>query len=69
MIQITQDEANAINIISIKAQSLQAELTAVHQARQATISLIENKYDAVFDPQTGQFNSKKNEKDKKDEPV
>jgi hypothetical protein len=55
MIQLTQDEINAVNIIAMQAQNLQTQLNQVLAAKQATIVLLEKKYEAKFNPQTGQF--------------
>lgn len=58
MINITQEEANAINIITSQAQHLQSELAKVNEAGKSVIALIEVKYNAVFDTKTGEFNPK-----------
>lgn len=58
MIQLTQDEVNAFNIVSAKAKELQVLLQQTLAARQAIINLLEKNYDAVFDSKTGQFNEK-----------
>lgn len=55
MIELTQDEVNAINIIAIQAQNLQAQLNQTLAAQKALIALLERKYKAMFDPESGQL--------------
>lgn len=65
MIQLTQDEQNAVNLLGAQAQQAQAQLQQIQAAQMSVIKLLEAKYDAVFDPQKGQLNEKPKEKDKK----
>ena len=58
MIELSQAEMDAINIIAMQAQSLQAKLNQATGAQQALIALLEKKYKAVFDPASGQFRKK-----------
>jgi len=55
MITITQEEANALNIIGQQAITLQNQFNQVKAAQGAMITLLENKYDATFQAETGQF--------------
>ena len=55
MIELTQDEVNAINIIAAQAQNLQAQLNQVLAAQKAVVALLEKKYKAKFNPETGQL--------------
>lgn len=59
MIEITKDEVNAFNIISAQSQNAKTQLDVAQSAQKAMISLLEIKYDAVFDDKTGQFTPKK----------
>ena len=66
MIQLTQEELNAINLLGAQAQQAQAQLQQIQAAQMSVIKLLEVKYDAVFNQQTGQFEPKIQEpKDKK----
>jgi len=62
MIQITQDEANALDIIGQQGIALNNQFSQVKAAQRALITLLENKYKAVFDEQTGQFEPKEKAK-------
>lgn len=55
MIQLTQEEIWAFNVLNSSAQNAQAELQRAIAARDAYIKLLENKYEATFDPQSEQF--------------
>ena len=55
MIELTQDEVNAINIIAAQAQNLQAQLNQTLAAQKAIVALLEKKYKAKFNPQTGKL--------------
>lgn len=52
---ISQEETWALSILTATAQNQQAELQRVMAARESYIKLLEDKYKATFDPQTGQF--------------
>ena len=54
-IEFTPDEINAFNIISQQATSLQGQLAQVKGAQKAIIELLETKYHAKFNEQTGQL--------------
>ncbi|MCW4048227.1 MAG: hypothetical protein NWE89_00690, partial [Candidatus Bathyarchaeota archaeon] len=58
MIELTQEEVNAINIIAAQAQNLQAQLNQVLAAQKAVVTLLEKKYKAKFNPETGQLEGK-----------
>jgi len=58
MIQLTQEEVNAFNIISAQANNIKTQLEAAQAAQKAFINLLELKYDAVFDEKTGQLKEK-----------
>jgi hypothetical protein len=58
MIQLSQDEVVAFNILAVKAQETQEMLNGAVAAQQAFISLCELKYNAVYDKETGKFNPK-----------
>lgn len=64
MIQITQDELNAFNIISAQYTNTKAQLEATVAAQNAIIALLELKYNAVFNKDTGTFESKSGEAEK-----
>ena len=58
MIELTQDEVNAINIIAAQAQNLQAQLNQTLAAQKAIVALLEKKYKAKFNPVTGTLEEK-----------
>ena len=55
MIELTPDEVNAFNIIGAKASTAKGELDSAMSAQKAMISLLEIKYNAVLDKETGKF--------------
>lgn len=55
MIQLTQEEIWASTILNNTVLNTQAELQRAMAARDAYIKLLENKYNAVFDMETGQL--------------
>ena len=59
MIQLTEDEVKGFNIISIQAQNIQVELQKTLGAQKALLALLEKKYKAKFNPETGQLEPKK----------
>lgn len=59
MIQPTQEEIWAFNILNANTQKVQEELQRCIAAQQSYIKLLEKKYKAVFNPQTGTLESKK----------
>jgi len=58
---ITQEEQWALNVLTQAAVNAQAELQRLVAARNSSIKLLEAKYDATFDQQTGQFEPKPGE--------
>ena len=58
MIQLTQEELWAFNILNSTVTNAQAEFDRSIQARTAYIGLLENKYSATFNQQSGQFELK-----------
>jgi len=52
---ITQEELWALNVLTAAATNAQAELQRLVAARQSHIKLLEDKYRATFNEQTGQF--------------
>ena len=58
MITITQEEANALNIIGQQAIALQNQVNQMKAAQGSVIVLLENKYDATFDPASGELKPK-----------
>ena len=63
MIQLTQEEVWAFNILEGSAKNAQAELQRMIAARDSYIGLLEGKYNATFDPKTGQFELKIDKKE------
>ena len=61
MVNLTQEEIWAFNIINTTVSNVQAELQRQASAQQAFIELLEIKYVAKFNPTTGQFEPKKKE--------
>ncbi len=55
MIQLTQEELNAINLLGAQAQQAQTQLTQIQAAQMSVIKLLEKKYKAIFNKETGQF--------------
>lgn len=64
MITLKHEEVYAFNILEGSAKNTQAELQRVIAARDSYISLLELKYNATFDPKTGQLNPKEKDKAK-----
>ena len=62
MIQLTEAEVQGFNIIETAIRNLQAELQRDMGARGAYIALLEIKYDAVFNPESGQLKPKEKKK-------
>lgn len=58
MIQLTQEEIWAFNILNKGVENVQAELGRTISAKDAFIKLLEKKYKAEFDPATGTLNKK-----------
>ncbi len=58
MIQLTQEEVWAFNILDGTVRNQQAEMGRSIAARQAYIQALEAKYDATFNSATGQFEPK-----------
>ena len=56
---ITQEELWAFNILNNQVQNVQAELQKDIAARDSFIKLLEKKYKAVFNPEKGQLEPKK----------
>ena len=63
MIELTPDEVNAFNIIAAQANNAKVQLDSALSAQRAMISLLEIRYDAVLDKETGKFIPKKAEKE------
>ena len=55
---ITQEELWALNVLTATTSNAQAELQRMIAARQAHVKLLEGKYNAIFNEQTGQFEPK-----------
>jgi len=55
---ITQEEQWALNVLTQATVNAQAELQRLVAARNSNIKLLEDKYNAVFNQQTGQFEPK-----------
>ena len=55
MIQLTQDEVNAFNIISQQLVAVKSQSIQVEKAQRAFIVLLEMKYKAKFNEQKGTF--------------
>lgn len=58
MIELTNSEIWAFNVLSSSVQNAQQELQRAIAARDAYIKLLENKYEAEFDMSTGQLKPK-----------
>ncbi len=58
MIQLTQEEQNAVNLLGNQAKQVQAQLQQIRDAQMSVIKLLEAKYNAVYDPKMGQLNEK-----------
>jgi len=58
MINITNAELWAFNVLNNTVNGAQAELQRAIASRDAYVKLLENKYNAEFDPKSGQFKSK-----------
>lgn len=61
MITLTQDEVNALNILTQNAANLEVALKNAVAAQKAVIALIEVKYNAVFDEKIDEFMPKEAE--------
>ena len=61
-IQISQEELWAFNILNNQVQNVQQELQKDVAARVSYIKLLERKYKAIFNQQTGQLEPKVKEK-------
>jgi len=55
MIKLTQAELTCFNIINAHLQSSQAEVQRTLLAQSSYIQLLEIKYKATFNPETGEF--------------
>ena len=62
MIRLTQEELWAFNILNGTVANQQAEVNRSIAARQAFIGALEIKYNATFDPASGQFKPKEKPK-------
>lgn len=58
MIKLDDAEAWAFNVLNSTCNNNQAELNRALAARNAYIQLLESKYKAVFDAETGQLKPK-----------
>jgi len=63
MIEITQEEVLALNVLNNIIKAAQAEFQRTIAAQKGYISLLELKYNAKFNPATGQLEEIKPEKD------
>lgn len=61
MIQITEAEGWAFNVLNGAAQNAQAELNRTIAARASFIQLLETKYNATFNSTTGQLEPREKE--------
>ena len=61
-IQITSDEVLAFNVQNNAVLNAQAELQRAISAKNALLALLEVKYNAKFNPATGQLEEKPKEK-------
>ncbi len=64
-IKLTNEEVWLISSINTNVQSAQQELQRLMAARASLTQLLENKYNAVFNPKTGLLEPKPKEKSKK----
>jgi len=62
MVQLTQEELNAINLLGAQAQQVQVQLTQIKAAQMSIVKLLEGKYEATFDEKTGTFLPKEKRK-------
>lgn len=60
-IELTQEEVWTFNILNSNTQNIQNELQRSVAARADYIKLLEMKYDAVFDPESGSLYPKPKE--------
>lgn len=58
MIKLTDGEIRALNILTSQTQNARTQYQWAIEARESTISLLENKYNAAFNSQTGVFEEK-----------
>lgn len=57
-VTLTQEETNMLVILTANSQNLNSSLQQSLAARKSAITLLENKYQAVFDEVAGQFKEK-----------
>lgn len=65
MVNITNAELWAFNVLNNTINNAQGELQRAIASRDAYIKLLEDKYNAEFDPKSGQFKPKEKEGKKK----
>jgi len=58
MIELTQEEVYTFNIISNQITNIQAEMQRLIAAKDSYISLLEGKYNATFNKETGKLEEK-----------
>jgi len=58
MLELTQEEIWALNVLNNAAQNAQAEFQRTIAAQKSNIALLELKYNAIFDPKTGTLKEK-----------
>jgi len=63
MINITNAELWAFNVLNNTVNNAQAELQRAIASRNAYVKLLEDKYNAEFDPESGQLKSKGKERE------
>lgn len=63
MIQLTEDEVRAFNVLNNHLRDVKAELQGSMAAVNAYISLLETKYNATFDPTNGKLKPKEKKKE------
>jgi len=61
MVEMTQGEVTAFNIVARQIASLRGQFKQAMEAQKAMIALLEVKHNATFDAETGQFEPKKEE--------
>ena len=65
-IKLTQEEVWLVSSTNANVQSAQQELQRLMASRASLTKLLENKYNAVFNPKTGLLESKPKKKTEKD---
>jgi len=65
-IQLTEGEIYTLNVLNVTIQNAQAELGRLRIAKESQMVLLENKYNAQFNPVTGQLEPKREEKKPKE---